>query len=371
MLHNGFVFLALCIWTFLPIHYSISNINCIDVKSSLMNSTNGIATAVCSSPYTLLSCGFETGSPTSLSCCGSYISGSTCHARDKGSTGGVYAVAHCCDLTAYSVSCNTYQSPISSGVDDARTTASCQSNEVLMGCTAMTPGSYLDGGYPGTYRHTEAITLDPVPNICTGWDGGESVYSYATCCKAQNFNKITFECIAIISDYAPASTGSGATVSVNCPQDYFMTSCFAGGAWKNMNQWTISSDTCTARNQRTGSGYSVTGNAVAICCKILTLSPTTYPTTIPSNSPSVDPSNDPTKYPTEFPTKYPSKYPSNYPTIQPTTNPSNNPTSQPTTNPTNYPTIEPTVYPTFYPTIEPTFFPTKNPTKVTNNPSTN
>ena len=111
---------------------------------------------------------------------GGYVEDDTCYAvnyEDGSSAVGVRAVARCCDLSAYSVECNTYQSLETPDSENAKQYMACPSTETLMGwyVHAMTCALHLhvchphstslseyrlNGNYPGTGEpESSAVTL--------------------------------------------------------------------------------------------------------------------------------------------------------------------------------------------------------------------
>eukprot|EP01084_Bolivina_argentea_P262141 443236_1 len=263
-------------------------IDCITIRSPIDNSnSDGPASIQCTSPYTLVSCGFESLLSTeSAHFSGSYINGSTCYIRCETSDRGGYAFARCCNLSEYSVSCSTYKSAKSATNDDDQTFQGCTlQSESLTGCTAATyDDTTLDGGYPGTinemYNGTVVnLTLNSGCVAQNSIGNGNGVYSYATCCQSHKYNTEVFQCVAV---WSPPIFGS--TIgNISCPSnddDYFMTSCSAFGSHNNMNQWTVQTENrCIVRNGETRqSRLDQYGYAIAMCCRMrsnITSLPTT------------------------------------------------------------------------------------------------
>eukprot|EP01084_Bolivina_argentea_P047220 87007_1 len=271
-------FLLLCQQTL-----SIS-ITCVTEESSKSGSgQNAQISVTCSNPdHTLVSCGFRHNNPTEDDIFGSWINEQTCWAKNWDNTdslGGVYAVARCCNLKAYQVTCRTLQSSISNGNDDDKIDVSCDVGETLMGCTAKSENSNLprfDGSYPGAATDDIGTMADLNQNVlnvnkCSGWNGkdnGDGVHSYATCCKSSD-SKVTFQCWTYHMD------DTDATHSVACrgiETDEFMTSCSGSTAYRDINQWYVGNSDNTCYVRRAGSGAD--SHASGICCSITTQSPT-------------------------------------------------------------------------------------------------
>ena len=136
-------------------HHSASvNINCENVQGNDSGSADFAASTVdCSNHdgYTLVSCGYRTKFSGEDDIRGGEIDGQTCKAFNFAPSNGVWAIARCCDLSAYSVSCTTREGPPSDATNDAKGYQQCNSNEVLMGCAPQAQFR-LDGGYPGQYN---------------------------------------------------------------------------------------------------------------------------------------------------------------------------------------------------------------------------
>ena len=144
------------------------DISCINVEGDESGPTDfAESTATCSGSYTLVSCGYRTKSVVEDDIRGGGIDGQTCKAYNFAPSDGVYAIARCCDLSAYGVSCNTSQSNRSAAVDDAKSYEQCGANEQLTGCAAQ--GDYrINGVYPG-HKHADPFYTDTIDYDVDTW----------------------------------------------------------------------------------------------------------------------------------------------------------------------------------------------------------
>eukprot|EP01083_Nonionella_stella_P105781 304474_1 len=296
----------------------------------------------CPSHRTLVSCGFYTSNWDQTHTDGAYIQDGICYAingRRDGSNGhGVFAVARCCDFSHHDLSCIAVTGAYATG-DDVSKSASCGSPyRVLIGCTAQSPWSTMDGCYPGTTnpRSTKIISnfdYDFNPYMvnnpysdCTAVNGasGGGTKGEAMCCGSSSY---ALECAV---RYGSKSGLYDRTSKTTCSRGYSMVSCSGYGSWQSINAWYISSvesDTCIARTFK-GSSYVY---AIGICCKHPpTHAPTSAPTPAPTHVPTISPTSMPTWQPTGVPTVNPTVEPTSEPSSTPTDAPSNQPTSPPT-----------------------------------------
>eukprot|EP01084_Bolivina_argentea_P068943 125490_1 len=320
-------------------HKALSvNITCVSEQSPISGGNYGNKTSVtCSNPdHTLLSCGFQTQYDGENDILGGWIEGQTCWAEnsDNSGGGGVYAFARCCDLKEYGLTCNTVESDLSGPNNGDRISASCGVGEKLMGCTSRSFGGRQNGNYVGEAADdifTMASNDDVVSNSnsCTAYNSegnAAGVRAYATCCSFPD-NKVSIDCVTRYRDLTEFQW------TTSCPpagyDDYFMTSCSAVNAVRDMNQWKvkIGTNTCHVRNSDNDGGENDYGIASMICCSITTVSPTNTPSISPTSAPSNSPTPAPSITPTQPPSLNPSISPTQPPSIAPTSPPSNNPSA--------------------------------------------
>ena len=98
--------------------------------------------------------GFKTETSTEDRFAGSYINGSICYAENHPDSDGVYAIARCCDLREYSITCSTYQSGLSGITDDDRIYIECLSEETILGWYVYT---YC---FQYLFQYMQLITID-------------------------------------------------------------------------------------------------------------------------------------------------------------------------------------------------------------------
>eukprot|EP01083_Nonionella_stella_P033879 92709_1 len=330
-------------------------IDCINVESSPSCGcgTSASTSTACPDGYTIVGCGSRT-----LDASADLFSAQEVKKIERCEAYGhwgfqVYAIARCCDFSSYSVQCT------SDDIDG------CTSEQSMMGCSgsASSPSYYM-GQWPGEWSD-DLGPLDPINNManqildgvdsCGKPDASAAMGHTRTCCASMTH---TFQCQAIYSDIS-----TDTLVKVSCPStDQFMTSCSGVvSAMVQMNAMEINSDDeCTVRKFEDNAHTSM---AIAICCSVHTLNPTTltiHPTRNPSH-PTIDPTKNPTFDPTVatstiHPTREPSK-----PTLDPTMTLTFDPTLE-TVHPSTTPTADPTVRPSKSPTADPTVRPSKSPT---------
>eukprot|EP01083_Nonionella_stella_P101029 285860_1 len=287
-------------------------VHCVTEHSLVSGSTDGAETNIsCSnSSYTLVSCGHSTVATDMPYFRGSWITGQTCFAKNgrtdlmNNTQGGVIAHARCCDLSSYSMSCNTTQSELALSThsnERVQINASCSSTQTLMGCTLKNMDKFNAGCFPGDinddWQVESAFATSDDEHSCIGREifGGGGVQSYATCCASSN-DQVSIDCQTKhgLSVNLPAAT-------VSCPDidHQFMTSCSGASEWGGVNAWgqIISlngHELCTMRNTVLPFHFARSPfRAVAICCSISVRNPTDIPTFNPTDIPTSIPISNP------------------------------------------------------------------------------